>query len=223
MSMSVLISDKSVPFASVLAGSLRARNASVALLCGIPEDTVPGRKESADPSALCEIPWNRSSDLSARTVLLEIRNCFGPLDQAVLVFDLPVFAERLTATAGHAAVIDEYIKGYLLLALEIVSLFVRGKKGRLVFVVRGRQPESRPPAGLALAVAEAAFIRLAEETAASIAATGLAQVQSLLVKLEGITDDEAASWLVEQLFQANAPRSQTRWIKAGTKGLLALI
>jgi len=149
MSMSVLISDKSVPFASVLAGSLRARNASVALLCGIPEDTVPGRKESVDPSALCEIPWNRSSDLSARTVLLEIRNCFGPLDQAVLVFDLPVFAERLTATAGHAAVIDEYIKGYLLLALEIVSLFVRGKKGRLVFVVRGRQPESRPPAGLA--------------------------------------------------------------------------
>jgi len=237
MSMSVLISDKSVPFASSLAGVLRGHKASVSLLCGIPDAAVPRKSDPPDPSALREIPWNRSSDLSARTVLLETRNSFETLDQAVLVFDAFAFAERAPAPdrIGTALVIDEYIKGYLLLASEILDFFVKQKKGRLVFVVRGQQTAgqqasgqsapARTPAtpGIPLAVAEAAFTRLAEETALAIAATGIAPVQSLLVKLEGIADTEAAAWLVEQLLQQGAPRNQGRWIKAGSKGLLGLL
>ncbi len=235
MSKSVLISDKSVPFASSLAGSLRGHNVSVALLCGIPEDAVSRKKEpseSSEPSALREIPWNRSSDLSARTLLLETRNNFESLDQAVLIFDAPTFMERVPTPdrMGMMRIVDDYIKGYLLLATEILSLFVKQKKGRLAFVVRSQSSANQAtgsqvpsPPGIPLAVAEAAFMRLAEETAVVIAALGLSSVQSLLVKIDGIADAEAATWLVEQLLQPNAPRNQSRWIKAGTKGLLSLL
>jgi len=233
--MSVLICDKSVPFASALAGSLRVHNVSVALLGGLPEGKTPSKSVQADPSALREIPWNRSSVLSARTVLLETRNSFENLDQAVIVFDLPAFTEALQIPEAQAAAIaDDYIKGYLLLAGEIAAYFVRRKKGRLVFVVRGFPPAGKEPAGrepsdragdvrtLTFAVAEAAFIRLAEELSASFAGTGIPAMQSLLVRLDQEADDETVPWLVEHLLQGAAPRNQGRWIKAGSKGLLGI-
>lgn len=231
MSMSVLICDKSVPFASTLAGSLRVHNVSVALLGGLPEGKTSAKAVPADPSALREIPWNRSSVLSARTVLLEARNSFDSLDQAVIVFDLPAFTEALQTPESQtvAVIVDGYVKGYMLLAGEIAAYFIRQKKGRLVFAVRGLPPAAKETVTRAgdsrdipLAVAESAFIRLAEEFAALFAETGMVALQSLLVKLDQEADEEAVPWLVEHLLQGSAPRNQGRWLKAGSKGLLGI-
>lgn len=217
----MLISDKSIAFASSLAGALRGKNASVALVTG--EATGKGNRTvlSESASSLIEIPWNRSSALSVRTVLLEIKNSFQTLDQTVLVFDTPFLSEVISGE-GHLEtikIVDEYIKGYMLLSAEVSAIYALQKKGRLVFVVR---PES-VSSNIALSVAEGAFMRLAEETAASFLANTNPAVQTLLVKLETANDGENIQWLVEQLEQGLPVRKQTRWVKALTRGLFGIL
>lgn len=220
--MSVLISDKSVPFASALAGALRGKNSSVAMLSGEQEaKTAKTDKSASDSSALIEIPWNRSSALSARTVLLEVKNKFVTLEQAVLVFDTPFLTETAPEKLATVTVVDDFIKGFLLLVSEITVRFALEKKGRLVFVVR-QQATGTNAFGIQnipVRVAESAFIRLAEETALAFSARSNIDLQTLLVKLETAGDAENAAWLLEQMEQPSVSRNQTRWIKSGSHGL----
>lgn len=216
--MSVLISDKNIPFSSVLAGVLRQKDVSVALLSSESSVANDHPVSAVSSSDLIEIPWNRPSILSVQTVLLEIKNSFHGLDQAVLIFDCPFFAEteKGTSSLDSVRVAEELIKSFILLAGEITSYFSVMKKGRLVFVVR---PLSVRGTNIPVSVAESAFIRLAEETAAFLSASGNPQLQSLLVRLESTEDAENAAWLVEQMDALVGVRRDIRWIKAGTRGL----
>ncbi len=210
--MSVLIADKSLPFAVSLAAALHGKNISAALVSGDPSDT----------EAVREIRWNRSSSLSAKTVLIEAKSAFASLDQAVLLFDTPFLLATVPAGNSFANIVDEHIKGYLLLVREINAFFAQQKKGRLVFVVRGRDALQSPaavPSNIPVAVCEAAFTALAAETASACSLQPNPALQTLLVTLESGEEAENLAWLVEQLEQTTPSRNQTRWIKAGQRGL----
>lgn len=214
MSMSLLVCDKSVPFASALAVSLRAKDHSVALLVDS-GDAVRGEGSS---TGLREIPWNRPSALSAQTVSLALRNAFRVLDHAVVAFDAASVAvsgeddERMRLVA----VSDSHIRGYLLLVHELSDLFVRQGRGRLTFAVRGIPSGSRPREASAL-VAEGAFIRLAEETAAALSASGNSAIQTSLVRLDGGDGDQDVEWLLRRLEGEVTLRSQLSWVKSGSR------
>lgn len=224
MSMSVMIADKSIPFAVSLAGALRSRDVCVALVSDASvEEVAP---VSPDSAGLAEVPWNRPSTLSARTVPLAAKNRFGSLDQAILVFDTPLLEAAFPPddSLSPVRVADEYIRGYMLLVRELGLLFAAQGKGRFVFALRARdaaaERSSPSAANLPISVAEAAFIRLAEETALSCGGSKDSAVQSLLVRMENQDDAGNLPWLTEQLMAPAGNRSQGgRWLKAGTRGL----
>ena len=224
MSMSVLIADKSVPFAVSLAGALRSRAASVALLSDASSEE--SAAVSSDSASLVDVPWNRASVLSARTVPVRIKNCFASLDQAVLVFDTPLLEDSFSPEdpLSPVRVADEYVRGYMLLVRELCALFTAREQGRLVFVLRDRQTRDVPtdrapgrPSNMPVSVAEAAFVRLAEETASSLATLKIPSVQSLLVRIESADDTANLVWLEDQLVAPIGNRPQGRWIKAGSR------
>lgn len=216
MSMSVLICDKSVPFASALAVSLRAKDHSVALL--VDSGDVARGEGSGSSTGLREIPWNRPSALSAQTVSLALRNAFRILDHAVIAFDAASISvsDETDERMRLVAVSDLYIRGYLLLVHELSDLFVRQGRGRLTFAVRGIPSGFRPREASAL-VAESAFIRLAEETAAALSSSGNPAIQTSLVRLDGSDGDQDVEWLLRRLEGEVTLRSQLSWVKSGSR------
>jgi hypothetical protein len=214
MSMSVLVCDKSVPFATALAVSLRAKDHSVALLVDS-GDVARGEGSSTE---LREIPWNRPSALSAQTVSLALRNAFRILDHAVVAFDAASISvsDETDERMRLVAVSDLYIRGYLLLVHELSDLFARQGRGRITFAVRGVPSGSRPREASAL-VAESAFIRLAEETAAALSASGNSAIQTSLVRLDGSDGDQDVEWLLRRLEGEVTLRSQLSWVKSGSR------
>jgi len=223
--MSVLVSDKSVPFAQALAGTLRGKDWSVVLLADLGGD--PGETTPRGDASLQEIPWNRPSSLSAETVGLSVRNAFGGLDHAVIVFDIPYLSETVASgdRVSLVAASDRFIRGYLLLVHELSGLLVRQGKGRLTFVVRelGAGASSAGQQNTAIAVAGSAFVRLAEETARVLSSSGNAALQALLVKLEDGDESLNLEWLAERLANPVAPRSAGTWVKAGSRGLFGVL
>jgi hypothetical protein len=221
MSIHVLIADKSVPFASSLAGALRAKDVSVALLGDSPDNKSGKPVATVEGSALVEIPWNRSSSLSAHTCMRAVRNSMTSVDQAVLFFDTPTFAQLFQhGDASHTTrIVDDYIRGYLILVNELSGYFADQKKGRIIFALQSRNPETQEVQNTALAVAESAFIRLAEETSVSFLSRQTNSLQTLLVRLESAGEADPVDWLAGQILQPSPARGQTRWVKAGARGL----
>lgn len=204
--MSVLVCDTSIPFALSLADALREKNTPVAFV-------------TTDASAISPadaIFWNRSSILSAKTALLGAHNALSFLDTAVMVFDTPAIVGSRLSAAASSVIIDEFIKGYLLLVHEITSSFVAQKKGRFVFVLR---PFSLSGKNIPVSISEAAFVALAEETTSLFASHALPALQTLLVRLETGDEAENLAWLVELMGQDTSTRNQVRWVKAGSRGL----
>lgn len=216
MSTSILVGDIALPFAESLEGTLISRGVQVIPVAGIGNGPAPASERSGSP-----IAWNRPSPLSARTVLTDAFNRSASLDTAVLSFgDIPSGGESAAAAtadspADTVRLMDEWIRGYALLAAELYRRFLLRKRGRIVFVL------SPVPAGapLALQIAEAAFGRLAEEIAARIANHGDPQIQALLVRLETQGGPADLEWLASMLEQPSFPRPGTRWIKSGSRGL----
>jgi len=206
--MSVVIADKDLPLAVDLAGALRGRGIQTAILAS------PGQ---GSPSPM-EIPWNRSSPLSARTVFVDAQNRNEPVGQLVLVFDTASLSGSLPHTdqSSEMRMVDDHVRSYLLLSQAAAARFRERDGGRIVFVLRGGiQAGSHVPAALA----EGAFSRLAEETAASFAASGNSGLQTLLVRMEAEDGAESLAWLVSQIENPSPSRGPSRWVKAGARGL----
>jgi hypothetical protein len=214
MSSCTLISDSSIPFAVSLTGHLQ--DSGFGLLCEPAPDSALAMPSTA-------IPWNRGSSLSARTVILDMKNKFSSFDRALLIFDTAAFSEVIPDMDTSSAVrcTDEYVRGYLLLVAELIKYFRQQKTGLIVFALRSPAPGSAK-VSVPVAVAESAFMRLAEETASSLSNgspsldTGL---QTLLVKLDPAEDSGNLEWLSLQLASPLPVRTQARWVKAGSRNL----
>jgi len=220
MSSCVLISDATIPFAVSLTGFLRSSPKGKDFTFGLLVEPA-GDASSTLPST--SIPWNRSSPLSARTAILDMKNKFSSFDRALIIFDTLTFSETIPDSEATSIIqcTDEYVRGYLLLVSEIVKYFRQQKTGFIVFAVRSPSlPDAK--VSLPVAAAESAFMRLAEETAASFASgpnSGDSALQSLLVKLDPSEDTGNVDWLSLQLTGSLPVRTQARWVKAGSRGL----
>lgn len=233
MSERILVCDNSIPFAGMVAGQLRQKNASVALACREENQPTEGtdRAVTAGIPALSEISWSRSSPLSAKTLLLEARNVLGGMDSALLVFDAQAFyASVVTGKDSIPALLDEYIDAYVFLVRETASFFTRQKRGRLFFALRPFPSRSGLPGSpeTVFALAEAAFIRLAEETSVYFGTTGSIPVTCPLVRLGDGDDTEDALWLADKLASPESAKGigrsgPPRWVKAGSRNLFGIL
>lgn len=231
MSENILVCDKSIPFAGMVAGELRRGNSMVALAGTNPSfsETETDAPVSHTGAALCEVSWNRRSPLSSKTLLLETRNSLPSLDGALLLFDAQAFLASLdSAKISVSALLDEYVEGYIHLVHELGSFFQKQKKGRITFTVRRFPPRSALPGSMetVFAVAEAAFIRLAEETALYFSSQGLTPCP--LILLGDGDDTEDAIWLAGKLSEPSTGKAASRggpvrWVKAGSRNLLGLL
>lgn len=233
MSTCVLVCDKSIPCASALAGELRGRGVSVALVA---DDGSAGKraaaKQNAEGSALADLFWNRASPLSARTLMLEASNILSVPDDAAIFFDTGALLAALPAGSDNpAAVIEGWITGYVYLVRELVRTFSSRGRGRIFFAVSGGSARAEahgefPPGSPALAatLAESAFVRLAEETAAFLSATTGAGAAAVLVRIGDEPVSEAATWLASRIVESSgSQRGNGRWIKSGSRSLLGIL
>jgi len=169
------------------------------------------------------LPWNPPSLLSAHTAMLEAKTRYGGVDAAVLAFDADSFARSVNRDGGDvSSVIDRLVTGWIYLEESLRERFAAAGKGYFCFVHSVPAAKGTPsPASLPLAVAlaESAFVRLAEETAARNGDG----IRSLLVRYENGGDETALEWLASRIADGPPQRSQTRWVKAGSKGLFGLL
>jgi len=218
MSSCTLISDSTIPFAVSLTGHLQGSPKREDFSFGLLTEPAVDSGLALPSTA---IPWNRSSTLSARTVLLDMKNKFSSFDRALLIFDTVTFSEIIPDMEASSSIrcTDEYVRGYLLLVAELVRYFRQQKKGFLVFAVRSSTLIDAK-VSIPVAVAESAFMRLAEETASSLASTSEdTGLQALLVKLDPAEDNGNLDWLSIQLTAPLPARTQVRWVKAGSRSL----
>jgi len=233
MSERILVCDKSIPFAGMVAGELRNKNAAVALVHTAASGEA-GSLEASSASAvpaLHEISWTRRSQLSAKTVLLETRNTLLSLDNALLVYDAQAFISSLSGELESVpALLDDYIDGYVFLVRELASFFLHQKKGRIFFAIRPFPSRSVLPGSseTVFALAEAAFIRLAEETSAYFSSSGSTHVSCPLIRLGDGDDTEDAAWLADKLADRDTGKlvsrgGSPRWVKAGSRNILGIL
>ncbi|MBP3367275.1 MAG: hypothetical protein J6K96_09875 [Treponema sp.] len=200
-------------------------------------------KNQEAKSGLCTIEWNKSSPLSARSLVLQTITIFGRMDEAVLFFDEEWFASRAEKMDSEeiSRGCDEMIAGYQYLAVEIISTFQKKDAseapGTLVFLLKETPSRAdvlhdstlnnglRSIASPLVSAGAAAFVSFAENLAAVCADSAFVNV--VLVRdssaAEGYRrDDETGRWLCTYLNSledgTQKPGKKTvQWIRPGVK------
>ena len=205
----VFISDSRLYFSQELSAILREKGVKVLLT---------GNKEDVEESIKCkyEIEWDRSSIFSLQSVPLQLKNLGASLDVAVITFDTPSYLNLypVSNVMGVDRVSTELISANISLTIILKNYFEKLKKGKLVFVYRAAP---LPAENVSVMAASGAFIKMAEEVVSSLLEQKDSNVQTLLVKVEGKEEIEAASWLSTQLELPNFYKFQGKWIKTGQK------
>ncbi len=234
MEKTVLIAGKEYPAGSALASAAVNHNRNVVI-------TAPfAAEETGEPisaAGIAAVAWNKSSSVSARSIVLQAENAFQRIDEAVLVFDTAWLAPNFNTMTPEVCsrAVDTMITSYFYLSLELVNRFSKQGGGSVVFMLKSapglaempssvtiRGENSAVPAGILPASAEAAFKVLAESTAAKYAEhDGL---KFFLVNADyEIPDSQFAGWMFEYLDAAyvskakNDARHACQWIKTGAK------
>lgn len=179
-------------------------------------------KQAADGGAVTA-SWNKTSPVSARTLVLECENYFRRLDEAVFVFDEAYFAEKFDGMSHEncSRGTDEMILSYQYLAQEVLNRFEKRfsinhasdealKPAKIVFLLKTSPSEfdifknnslrnSVPfAAGPFVSAAASTFEGFAENIAAMF--SGRDYINVVLAKADvstelGKNDKALASWL----------------------------
>lgn len=140
------------------------------------------------------VEWNRTSPVSAKSLVLECENHFRRIDEALFVFDEAWFAEKFNEISfeNTSRGIDEMILGFQYLAQEVLSKFEKRfvlnysteenlKPAKIIFylksspsevdVIKNNSLRNTVPcaANPLVAAASGAFIAFAENIAAMFA------------------------------------------------------
>ena len=236
----ILLAGKDVPAGNEFA-------TSVALKGRIPVITASAeQKEAVSEADYTAVPWNRSSALSARALLLHCLNMPHRLDEAVLIFDEPHIAATYNHTdlTENARIIDELVIGYHYATQEILARFEQKKTrteehpavGKIVFLYKTNPSQADAVATPAVragttssplvSAAAAAFKAFAENTVALHAENP--NIYPVLVSCDthnevALRDTTLASWLcdyldsIDELKKRPTPKQLVSWVKAGTK------
>jgi len=208
----VFIADSRLFFSQELAALLRDSGVDVFLT---------GNKSDEEESIKCkyDIEWDRSSIFSLQSLSLQLKNLKTQVEQAVLTFDSQAYFNLYPATSSILN-IDEISTELITANIALVSIlktyFEKQGSGRLIFVYRGATiPTNNTP----VIAASGAFIKMAEETVASILKDEKNSIQTLLVKLDEGVEEGAGQWLANQMKLPSFAKMQGKWIKAGQKSL----
>lgn len=203
MSNDILITDNRLTFSTVLAELLTQRSYKV-VLTGEGNNT---------------IQWNRNSPFALQHLNLLLKNAGSTFHTAVVVFDAIEYASLYASNTLIALdrTATELINAYLHFSLVAQAIITKQETGRLIFVLRSAEELTD---NLGVSVATVAFAKLAENTAVTLAAKKMPNVQSLLVRLEN-PDTESAAWLAGQLELPVITKNVSKWVKAGQRGLFA--
>lgn len=192
------------------------RNVLITLPYGVDSDISPLNTET--------MAWNRPSPISARSAILKTINAYKSLDEVILVFDAQFFAPDYTSgeIEGISHSVDDLILGYSYMAHEAITQFEKQGSGRLVFILKYASTSANPvrsgpdvrPASIPLAVAQEAFIALAENYAARYENDKPYQIS--LVRADTNSDSEICTWLFSYLNDLQN-RKTSGWLKVGTK------
>ncbi len=234
MERTVLIAGKEYPAGSALASAAINHNRKVVITSpfGAPEneDTIPTEEIST-------VAWNKSSSVSARSIVLQAENVFQKVDEAVLVFDTACLSPNFNSMTPEicSRAIDTMITSYFYLSLELVNRFIKQGGGSIIFMLKSAPglvdmtssttihgENSSVPVGILPFSAQAAFKALAESTAAKY--TEKEELKFFLVNAEyDIPDNQFAGWMFEYLDSAYISKTKQdirhvcQWIKIGSK------
>lgn len=156
--------------------------------------------------------WNRSSPISAHSVIINAENYFRQIDGAVLFFDSLAYDKIFTHNTidEFTRATDELILGYNYLTLELLRRFSDHNPGKLFFVLQSQEtqadilknsPKQQTPQqniGLITSMAQSAFKSFAE----NIAALNFNQNGNFVYLLEvssEVSEDEILSWIATKM------------------------
>ena len=258
MSKTILVAGKNMPEASSFTDGISHSGRNIIVSGNITDSeetrklTIAERKanqaayeeEKAQEAktGMCTIEWNRSSPLSARSLVLQTTTIFGGMDEAVLYFDEEQYAAKAEKMDSEEIVrgCDEMIAGYQYLTLEILNSFQKRDtsegKGRLVFLMKKtpdridvlKNPSVKnglsPIASPLVAAGAAAFASFAENIAAVCSDSIFVDV--LLIRgetsMEGFRRDDETGRLVCTCLDSlssssDSTRREVRWISKEQK------
>ena len=214
MSADILITDDRLHFSLSLADFLRVQGQRV-IVTSDPERVKEKKPENTIGPLLV---WNRQSVFSLQSLPLQFKNLQLNIGTVLLVFDAPAYTELYSNTGllHTDKIVTELVTANMQLAYTFMRYFMHKKSGKLIFVHRDVPPSCGNIPG---AAASAAFMRMAEASAAALAQENNALLQTMLVRLEGEDNALYTEWLAAQINQAALLRMPGKWIKAGQRGL----
>ncbi|MCR4789593.1 MAG: hypothetical protein K5839_00780 [Treponemataceae bacterium] len=158
--------------------------------------------------------WNRSSPVSARSIVVNAENQFGTIDGAALFFDAASFNSHFTQLSIEEAnkASDELILSYTYLALELLKRIERKDHGKIFFILQkmqtsaeflrssSREQIANPAHASAItAMAQAAFKAFAENLAASKYKETKGSFIYLLEVNSETTEEQIIQWLAKKI------------------------
>ncbi|MGL4987579.1 MAG: hypothetical protein ACRC5H_10670 [Treponemataceae bacterium] len=174
------------------------------------------------------ITWNRTSPISARSVILAAENKFSTIDEVLIIFDANRYVEKIASSHVNdfTKAIDLYISSYTYICSELINRATKYKNMHVVFLLKQAPtpvnliknlPENQI-IPIPLCMAQASFESLAENLQAQYS-----NIHMSLVKSEAENDEEIAHWLFDFIDKIKNKKTKG-WIKVGTKmtGLLSL-
>lgn len=183
--------------------------------------------------------WNKSSAISAKTVILNTEIKLHKIDEVIIYFDSLYFSTKyeIDKADNISAAVDNMILSYQLFINELLSRLDQKKEDiQLTFLARTVPSKSElnsissknitiRPASNIVSSAQEAFLSLAQNTASLVNEKPyLSVLLSQCTYENDLFKDEKAlfSWLLSTMDQLHNQKKQTlkqalSWIKAGSK------
>lgn len=230
-----MIAGKELPACADFAEGLALAGHSVVVAGGMDAE------KTVSASGVSVAPWNKSSSIAARSLIIQAETAAGFIDDAILYFDAPLFASQYLSFSVDCCprALDAMVVCYQYLSIEFLNRIAQHKTAsRIVYilktcptpadVLRSSGGRKLPPASVTpiVCAAEAAFAAFAESVAALNADNEYVSV--LLISGDGQNetmkkDSALAAWLRDYLDASDAlrgkggARNSAAWIKAGAK------
>ena len=239
----MILAGKDAPAGTKFADGLADSGRFVAVTKADSEnDTDAGQRQQkllGKASGVAEIPWNKSSPISAKTLLLTTESIFGKADEAVLYFDEEFYASKANSLTIEecAKTADSLILSFQYLALELLARFEHafssnGEKKSLVFLLKdgpsvsdaakipGLRSGTYAIASPVIAAAAAAFAAFAENLASLYSDSTFVNI--ILARGDRSSDIvsselQLAKWLSDYLDSAENHKKSGQWVKIGAK------
>ena len=129
-----------------------------------PATGAEGRGPLPEGSTLVPIKWNAGSPLSSRTLLLQVENRLGQINDAVLICNPPAIRKQpYELSPGEIeAIVNDEIKSWFSLIREICMVFHERGSGCLAMVVNEINSGTKEDLDIAGPPAQAAFRAFAQ-------------------------------------------------------------